>query len=150
MIRDRASIRADLELLGVPADEAEQIAAADMDGATPQLVRHAVLAAAWRHVVDPDGAWIEAHETAVPMNEPLEALLAAGVDRVALTRLVRAMQFELLAGMCELLDDGRDRVTAARWRLFEVDDAGRPARPVVALHESVTSSDPTGEADGWM
>lgn len=114
----------------------------------PLTARTALLGAAWRGVIPPDPSWLESYATAWPMNRAIEALLAAGADRGQLTALVRAMQFDLLMSVAQLLDDGRDRAHPAhRWRVFEVDDQGHPVRAMVALHESVLAADPTGQAD---
>ena len=150
MTKDAARIQAELEGLGIPAEAAARMAESDASGRSPQLVREALLAGVWRNVIDPGGAWIEAYRGSYPAGEPLEALLAAGADPGLLTRLVRAMQFELAAALELLLDDRGDRTTSARWGLYEVDAEGRPARAVEDLHESLTGADPTGEADGWM
>lgn len=150
MPRDLAAVQADLERLGVPPDAAARMAAADVSGKSPQLVREALLHGVWASCVDPAGAWIDSSKEQFPVGEALTALLAAGADRAHLTRLVRGMQFELIAAFLCLLDEGGHHLTPARWRIYEVDDAGQPARPVLALHESLTASDPTGESDGWM
>jgi len=150
MSPDPESLRAEFEALGIPAEEAKAMADKDATSKTPQLVRHTLLRAAWENVVDPGGRWVEAYSKSYPMNRPLAALVEAGVDRAKLTALVRTMQFDLLAAIAVLLDEGGAPSTSARWGLFELDEGGAPARRVLALHESVTAADPTGEADGWM
>lgn len=143
-------VAAEFTQMGIDAAAAARLARSDLAGEVPQRVRHALLFAAWQHVVDPGGDWLDQTIDSFPAGPPLAALLASGVDRHALTQLVRAMQFEALAGLVLALDSGAHPVTRARWRLYEVDDRGQPRRPVHALHESLTGADPTGEADGWM
>lgn len=143
-------LTAEFERMGIDAAAAARLARADLDGDVPQLVRHTLLFAAWRHIVDRAGAWIDGMVDSYPAGPPLRALLAAGADRAMVTQLVRAMQFEAVAGLVGALDDGAAAPSSARWRLFEVDEHGQPTRAIHALHESLTGADPTGEADGWM
>ena len=150
MASDLDPLIAEFTRMGIDAASAARLARADVEGDVPQRVRHALLFAAWEQVVDPAGAWIQRMADSYPAGPPLAALIDAGVDRAALTRLVRAMQFEAIAGLILALDGGAHPVSAARWRLFECDAEGRPRRPIHALHESLTGADPTGEADGWM
>jgi len=57
------------------------------------------------------------------------------------------MQWELLFGLCYLLDDPgdvEDEVKDMAWGLFQVDEDGRPIAAISSLHESVLETDPTG------
>lgn len=146
----RAKILDRLRALGIPEDAAVRMAESDASGRSPQLVRNLLLHHVWVNIVDPDGAWLDDFRGPEPGEAALAALIAAGADRHALTQLVRAAQFEALCAFVCALDDGHDRDSGARWAIFELDEAGAPARAVLDLHESITGADPTGEADGWL
>jgi hypothetical protein len=74
-------------------------------------------------------------------------VLAAGARLEDLTTVVRVMQWWLLAGFCELLDEPADlerEVSDLAWRLVLLDENGVPVKPIDTLHESVLETDPTG------
>lgn len=63
------------------------------------------------------------------------------------------MQWQLLVGLCYLLDDpdsmrdDREIIEEAGdigWCLFQVDDDGHPVGEIGGLHESVLETEPTG------
>jgi hypothetical protein len=91
-----------------------------------------------------------------PTAAALHRVLAAGVDVDDLTDVVRAMQYELLYSVCQLLDDpgllgiridvDPDEV-AAGWQLMAVRGAPTPdRRPIYELHSSLGEYDPSGRA----
>jgi hypothetical protein len=130
----------------------------------PQLARYLFLRAAWRGVVpDGDNRWIDSHVR--PNGRPdapgagietaLERLLESGVDRDALSEVVRVMQWNVLAHICQLLDhpylavDDLEMVPELNdfkfgWGLFELDGDGNLGRPIEGLLESVLETDPSG------
>jgi hypothetical protein len=57
------------------------------------------------------------------------------------------MQWRLLAGLCQLLDDpGKLEVEVSdiAWRLFQVDDKEQPIAAMGGLLESVLETEPDG------
>jgi hypothetical protein len=120
----------------------------------PQLARFLFLRQAWKLVVtDNDSSWIRALRQIDPDKPGGEAgpaiarLLAAGGREDDLTKLVRVMQWRLLFGLCQLLDDPgtiESEVRDFAWRLFQVDEDDRPIAIMPGLAESVLETDPTG------
>ena len=123
----------------------------------PQLPRFLFLRQAWREVVSPDNrSWIaewlqratqSPNSPGAGIGPALTRLLAAGAREDDLTTVVRVMQWWLLAGLCVLLDDPgvvESEVADIEWQLFLLDQNGAPLVPIVALHESVLETDPTG------
>ena len=120
----------------------------------PQLARFLFLRQAWKLVVgDNDSTWLDEMRQANP-NGPggdavaaIARLLAAGGREDDLTKLVRVMQWRLLFGLCQLLDDPgtiESEVRDFAWRLFRVDEDDRPIAIMPGLAESVLETDPTG------
>jgi hypothetical protein len=127
----------------------------------PQLARFLFLKQAWKLVIDEDGRdWISERrqiDTDNPggdIGPAIERILAAGADESDLTRVVRIMQWEILTGLCDLIDDPEylrdDRGIIEKeagyilWGLFQVDDNGYPVTEIGGLHESVLETEPTG------
>jgi hypothetical protein len=122
-----------------------------------QLHRYLFLRQAWSLVVrDDDHAWIDAQiasaerQSSAPFSGTglaLRKLLDTGADRQLLTDLVRAMQAELLFGLCYLLEDPgieEEELSHVGWRLVEADERGEPNDvPIACLHESVLETDPS-------
>ena len=127
-----------------------------------QLLRFLFLRGAWSYVVSESGDWIaERRARARKPDEPLggvasalERMLAKGISVEDLTEVVRGLQYEVLFGICYLLDDphratlGLERELDAvgcdpLWSLCELDPSFRPVRLIGALHESALHSDPT-------
>jgi hypothetical protein len=132
-------------------------AKSEIDEGIPQLARFLFLRQAWRHVVgDADVAWIDREiqhskqNPAVPgagLGHALSRLLNSGANREDLTELARAVQWQLLHGMCYQLEDPsieEPELNQVAWGLFEVDGEGKAGRPINGLHESVLETDPTG------
>lgn len=132
-------------------------ARSQIDEGLPQLARYLFLRQAWRCIVpDDDFRWIDAAiaRANTGPDEPysgaglaLARLREKGASDEELTDLVRAMQAELLAGVCHLLDDPgemEDAVSDIAWSLVQVDDAGTALQTLGGLHESVLETDPTG------
>jgi len=127
----------------------------------PQLARFLFLKQAWKMVVsEDDREWISEARRVDP-NDPggdlapaIARILAAGGTESDLTKVVRIMQWQLLFGLCYLLDDPEhmrdDRETIQKeagdilWSLFQVDENCSPLAVVGGLHESVLETEPTG------
>ena len=141
--------------LGAP--EPEAWASSQIDEGINQLGRFLFLRQAWKHVLDDcDESWIDA-EISYSQKSPdapgagtgksLERILRTGCSRADITAVVRGMQFDLLSGICYLLDDPGDleeTVQNVSWSLFQIDQDGNPIASIDALHESVLELDPTG------
>jgi hypothetical protein len=122
----------------------------------PQLARFLFLREAWKRVVgDSDASWIKARMADDPagpggeIGSALKRVLGTGAGEDDLTVIVRTMQWRVLVGLCQLLDDpGRleNEVRDIAWRLFQVDDDDQPTAVLSGLHESVLETDPTGRA----
>jgi len=120
----------------------------------PQLARYLFLRQAWRRVIGPDDrSWILEELRTNPTGPgggivpALTRLLAVGAREDDLTTLVRVMQWQLLAGLCVLLEDPGDiepEVADMEWQLFLIDENDTPIAPIGALIESVLETDPTG------
>src|SRR5262245_60462927 len=119
-----------------------------------QLGRFLFLRQAWRLVLKSDNtAWIDNSKKidkgpGGEIGPALNRLLALGANPRDLTAIARVMQWELLFGLCYLLDDPgelEDEVRDFAWGLFQVDEDGRPIAPIGSLHESVLETDPTGQ-----
>ncbi len=121
----------------------------------PQLARFLFLRQAWRLVIgDNDIEWISEMrqiDTKKPggdIGPAITRLLDGSGDETDLTRIVRIMQWKLLFGLCQLLDDPGDierEVRDIAWRLFQVDENERPIAIIAGLAESVLETDPTGQ-----
>jgi hypothetical protein len=120
----------------------------------PQLARYLFLREAWRCVISPDSRnWMvdvrpsRPDEPGGELQPAIDRILAAGARLEDLTTVVRVMQWWLLAGFCELLDEPADlesEISDLAWRLVLLDENGVPTEPINALHESVLETDPTG------
>lgn len=136
------------------ASEPELSARSQIEEGIPQLQRFLFLRQAWRTLVaDGDTRWIE-HERQTKFDSPggaiapaLERVLAAGVDPLDISDIVRVMQWQALFSFCYLLADPdipEPEVADIDWGLFQVDEHGRPTVAISSLHESVLETDPTG------
>lgn len=143
------------------ADDPESWAYSQVNEGIPQLARFLFLRQAWRQIVSTDSHhWIAAYVDAFDKDPTgpysgagwaLKRLQDKGATPEELTHLVRAMQAELLFGLCYLLEDPGDveeDVSDLRWGLFLLDENDRPVSPIYALHESVLEMDPTGNEAG--
>jgi len=120
----------------------------------PQLARFLFLRQAWKLVIsDNDTNWISKMFQVNPnkpggdIGPPIARLLAAGGQESDLTKVVRVMQWRLLFGLCQLLDDPGNIESEAgdiAWRLFQVDEGDHPIAMMGGLAESVLETDPTG------
>ncbi len=127
----------------------------------PQLPRFLFLRQAWKLVIDEnDREWIserrhiDTDDPGGDIGPAIERILAAGADESDLTRVVRIMQWKILAGLCDLIDDPEylrdDREIIQKvtgdilWGLFQVDENGYPIAEIGALHESILETEPTG------
>lgn len=141
----------------IGAPEPDSWARSEVTEDIPQLCRFLFLRQAWRLLVaEQDHSWID-NAIKEPEDSPgapcsgigpaLKRLIAEGIDRQDLTDVVRIMQYDVLFGLCYLLDDPGDvepEVANVCWGLFELDENGRIGRPIGGLHESVLNTDPTG------
>ena len=128
-------------------------ARSQVDEQLPQLARFLFLRQAWKLVISADDrAWLsedvaEANEAGGGLLPALRRLLATGASGDDLTTVVRVMQWRVLSGLCELLDDPGDLeadVTDIAWRLFQVNESDRPIAVLGGLAESVLETDPSG------
>jgi hypothetical protein len=138
--------------LGAP--DPEVWARSQLDEDLPQLARFLFLRQAWRLVVSSDDqSWISDAINAKKrgpggaLGPALERLLSEGASRTDLSTVVRIMQWRLLAGLCQLLDDPGTlevEVSDIAWRLFQVDDKEQPIAAMGGLLESVLETEPDG------
>lgn len=135
------------------AQNPEGWAASQIREGIPQLTRYLFLREAWRCVVNPESRdWMSTTGSKNPdgpggeLQPAINRILAAGARPDDLTTVVRVMQWWLLAGLCELLEEAdlESEVSDIAWRLFRVDEDGNPLEPIPALIESVLETDPTG------
>jgi hypothetical protein len=120
----------------------------------PQLARFLFLRQAWKLVVNVnDSNWItemrqlDSNDPGGDVGPAMTRLLAAGGQEDDLTKVVRVMQWRLLSGLCQLLDDPGNIEREAgdiAWRLFQVDEGDHPIAVMGGLAESVLETDPTG------
>jgi hypothetical protein len=120
----------------------------------PQLARFLFLRQAWKLVIKTDDQrWISdaQHVSAASpggaAGPALTRMLSAGVSQQDISILVNVMQWRLLAGLCQLLDDPGDLEAEVRniaWRLFQVDESDRPLVAISGLAESVLETAPDG------
>lgn len=124
-----------------------------------QYARLVFLRGAWQCVVKAgDTSWIDAYIGAAERDpdgpgagagHALKRLCSAGASREDLAELVRVMQFEVLFGFAYLLSDAEapaypQGAPHIDWRLFRLDEDGKPVSGIDSLHESVLETDPTG------
>lgn len=119
----------------------------------PQLARFLFLRQAWRLVVaDGDCSWISevrqigADSPGGEIGPALGRVLSSGCSNQDLTRIVRVMQWRLLFGICQLLDETAEveqEVRDIAWRLFQVDENDRPTVAISGLIESVLETEPS-------
>jgi hypothetical protein len=142
--------------LGAP--DPEDWASSQINEGINQLGRFVFLRQAWRRSVirEGDDTWIDDVTANAARNpgEPctgagpaLERALAAGVTREDLTEIVRVMQYSTLFDLCYLLEDPGDlelELEGFCWGLYQLDENNEPTEPIVGLHESALSLDPTG------
>lgn len=139
------------------ARDPEQWAGSQLSEGIPQLERFLFLRQAWRLVLTEDRHdWIKQtieqskrhpKEPYAGAGHALDRLTQAGASDQDLTDLVRAMQAELLFGLCYLLEDPgltEPEVESVTWWLFRTNEEGEPVAPISGLHESVLETDPTG------
>jgi hypothetical protein len=127
----------------------------------PQLARFLFLRQAWKLVVkEDDREWISEQRRVDPngpggdIGPAIARILAAGGDENDLTKVVRVMQWDILFGLCYLLDnpdhlrDDREIIEKEAgniaWCLFQIDENCQPIAEVGGLHESVLETEPTG------
>ena len=159
MEHDLTSLAKIFERLG--ADDPEGWARSQIEEGLPQLHRYLFLAQAWTLVAgEDDDSWIDAavaryrQKPDAPYagaGRALERMLALGVATSDIVDLVRAMQAELLFGICDLLDDPdldgpeHERLDDLGWPLVTTGPDFEPTSERIAgLHESVLETDPTG------
>jgi hypothetical protein len=156
------------ERLGHDAETAECYA--EQDDAEEMVVRSAFLHMLWALViredkhVDGEPAWIEEWlRGARKRGEPpkgvaaaLQRMLDKGVDPEDLTDVVRAMQWEIIDNVAQLIDgewisDLRQEIPGLpefSWRLYQVrvdeDYEAHPLRELTDLHPQLVEVDPSG------
>lgn len=138
--------------LGAPNPEAW--ARSQFEENIPQLARFLFLRQAWKLVIDEnDLGWIS-ETRQIDSNEPggdigptINRLLTGSGNEKDLTRVVRIMQWKVLSGLCQLLDDPgsiEQEAGGVAWRLFQVDENDHPIAIIAGLVESVLETEPTG------
>lgn len=136
------------------AQDAAAWARSQINENIPQLARFMFLRQAWKLVLnDNDSSWIDQMRQ-VDSDKPggdagpaITRVLAAGGQEDDLTKIVRVMQWRLLSGLCQLLDDPgniENEASDIAWRLFQVDEGDRPIAIMGGLAESILETDPTG------
>jgi hypothetical protein len=110
----------------------------------------------WKAILNPnDEDWIDSIMNSDDASDPLwdiqadlKEVVASGIDKRMLTRIVRAMQIRSVSQILGLLSDsGRayPLVPGARepnWDIFEVNDDGLPIYPVGPLNAYLEDSEP--------
>lgn len=141
--------------LGAP--EPERWASSQVDEGINQLGRFLFLRQAWKRVVsEDDHSWIQ-NQIDMSSGQPggpctgigpaLQNLLEQGASKQDITDVVRVMQYELLFGLCYLLDDPcleEQEVQDVSWVLIQFNESGEAVGEIAGLHESVLGMDPTG------
>jgi hypothetical protein len=125
-----------------------------VDEGIPQLARFLFLRQSWKLIVgDNDHSWISARmrdkatDPGGEIGASLSRLQALGASESDLTTVVRVMQWRLLFGFCQLLNDPgnlEDEVKNVAWQLYQIDEDDQPTVALASLHESVLETDPTG------
>jgi len=120
----------------------------------PQLARFLFLREAWKLVVsERDRNWLsqpaydDVNEPGGAIGPALRRLLSLGATEADLTTVVRTMQWRILSGLCQLLDDPgslEPEVKDIAWKLFQVNEDDQPIAPLSGLHESVLETEPSG------
>lgn len=126
----------------------------------PALSTALFLTACWElcDIPDSSGGWIDhmlsrrmgysphAHDAA----EPLARILDAGVARQDLVAVTQATWVELISQVLRLLDGQQiNGADDGAWQLFEIDEHGRPQRPIQFLSDLSTTINrrPAGPAN---
>lgn len=149
------------------ADDPEGYANSQLAEGIPQLALFVFLKQAWSAIVDEkDTSWIDRYidwgkdERAFKtfwgkLSQSLESMRLKGVEDAAIATVVQTMQYLLLGSICNQLDDCNSSSINAqgewqvRWKLFQVDDEGKPTQDLTGLHEYADSMDPTGREGGF-
>ncbi|MCM3873803.1 MAG: hypothetical protein ND895_24205 [Pyrinomonadaceae bacterium] len=147
------------------ASDPEAWASSQVTEGINQLGRFLFLRQAWTQVIDEtDHSWIQdridssSKQPEAPcsgIGPALQSLLAHGANPQDITDVVRVMQYELLFGVCYLLDDPglvEEEVQDISWSLIQFNEAGEAVGEIEGLHESVLGTDPTGREmrpRGW-
>ncbi|MEU5194228.1 hypothetical protein [Streptomyces scabiei] len=115
----------------------------EVTGGLPQLVRYVPLRSLWHGAID---GWTE--PGSLDRSPAAQRLLAAGEDRVALVRLVRAVAYEAVFATLDELDAGSGVNVSgveAGWMVMESGEDGSPTgRALSGLHEELLTMDPSG------
>ena len=139
------------------ARKPEEWASSQINEGINQLGRFLFLRQAWKKVIsEDDHSWIEREIADADRNpgkpgssigRALRNLLANGSKKRDISDVVRVMQYDLLFGLCYLLDDPGElgpEVGNISWGLVEFSENREPTAPIAGLHESVLEMDPTG------
>jgi hypothetical protein len=154
MLRDEQALTEIFRRLGAP--DPEQWAASQAREGINQLGRFVFLRQAWRLVArEGDPGWIQALSKQPGSDAPGGAmgpttrrLLADGASPDDLVVFARHAQWQLLAGLCYLLeeaglDEEEDSIDIL-WTLVQQDEEGGAEDEISGLHESVLGTGPTG------
>jgi hypothetical protein len=133
----------------------EEWAQSQIEEHIPQLARFLFLRQAWKLVIgESDFGWIsemrqiDSGKPGGDIGPAITRLLAGSGKESDLTRIVRVMQWKILSGLCQLLDDpgNIEKETGnIAWRLFQVDENDHPIAIIGELVESLLEMEPTGQ-----
>lgn len=151
-----ADLTVKMDEVGLP--DPEGAAREELETGEPILATHSFLKWLTDEMVPAgDQRWIDwtlKHPEHNPvLAAALEALLGAGVDREALTELVRVMQFRICDHICYMLDQVAmpGEVPIQDFAVYQVGGGDSPAtdQPIArleGLHELIGEWDPEGES----
>ena len=142
------------------ANDPEGWARSQLSEGINQYARFVFLREAWRNAIkEGEIAWIEReihyaekhpHEPGAGVGPALERILACGAGPEDISEVVRAMQWQALAGLIYQIDDSgvvnypQQDLPRVDWALFEIDANGTPLREIDSLHESLLDAEPSG------
>lgn len=128
------------------AAEAELRARSEIKENIPQLTTFVLLREFWKRVV-PEGDRTWPRRCYGTNDDGRGGALRRVLDRVDrddLTAIVRAMQIDLLRELVCVIDglfNLGPELRDVRWGFFELDEQGRPVRPIDCLHELIDDED---------
>lgn len=126
------------------ADEPQGWALSQMTEGIPQMARYLILRRLWSEAIN---QWEE--PSAINAIPATHRLLASGADRSDIAKVARAVAFESITSVLNVLDEGYasdlDDGSLPGWHLQETTSDGSPTgRSIGGLHESLLETDPSG------
>ncbi|WP_405525950.1 hypothetical protein OG592_00915 [Streptomyces avidinii] len=130
------------------ADEPQGWALSQLAEGIPQMARFLILRRLWSESIN---QWEE--PSAIDAIPATHRLLASGADRSDIAKVARAVAFESIASVLNVLDEGCASDVSddslPGWRLQETTGDGSPTgRSLGGLHESLLETDPSGNEAG--